>query len=118
MREHSEIIVFEVHEGGRLVDPPFLVSGQIDCIVNAVIMPDTGCNAYSLIDSSYVKKHHLQCILLPEPRDISAYDDHPNKSIHAIVRFQLDIGGVTSEILAYEVHHLAGQDVIVGTPWL
>lgn len=101
----------------NMFDPLFLVPGQVNQMANADVLPDSGCNTYSLIDSSFVRKHRLQRIQT-RGYSLSAYDDRPSEQVDAVVKFHLNIGGVGSTVWAYEVRKLKDYDIILGTPWL
>ncbi|OJD11347.1 hypothetical protein ACJ73_09559 [Blastomyces percursus] len=105
----------EVSEQGKRVA---LAQRRIDRLANANALPDSGCNTFALIDSSFARKHHLQRLSITA-RDIFAYgDDSPSERVDTVVRFYLDVGGISSDVWAYEVQSLKDYDVILGTPWL
>jgi hypothetical protein len=80
-------------------------------------MPDSGCNIYGLIDSCFVRCHKLKRILI-EKRKVFAYDDRLGEAVEAVVKLEIDIGGIQRTGFVYEVHRMKDQDLILGLPWL
>ena len=64
------------------------------------------------IDSRFVQRNRLKRIPIP-PRAINAYDDKPKERVDHLVQVTVNIGGVDSRVLMYEVHKLE-QDLILG----
>lgn len=100
-----------------LVSIPFVIPGIIDSVHNAKVLADTGCNTMGLIDRTYVRRNKLQRVEIPA-RDVYTYDDKPSERILAIVRAQVDVGGVKDDVWMYEVSKMKDQNIILGTPWM
>ena len=100
-----------------MICPPFLVPAQIDRIANVNAMPDSGCNTYGLIDSRFVQRNKLQRIPI-EKRKVFAYDDRPGEAVEAVVKLEVDVGGIQRTGFVYEIHRMKDQDLILGLPWL
>ena len=64
----------------KMICPPFLMPTQINRIINANAMPDSGCNTYGLIDSHFVQRNKLQRIPI-EKRKVFAYDNRPGEQL-------------------------------------
>ena len=101
----------------ELVSSPFLVDSVIDRLNNATVLVDTGCNAVGVINSEYTRQHKLRRVPI-KPRNIYAYDDRPAEKVEAVVKADVDVGGLRSTTFLYEVRHVEDQDIILGTPWM
>ena len=101
----------------KMICPPFIVPTQIDRITNTNVMPNNGCNTYGLIDSHFVCCHKLKRVLI-EKRKVFAYDDCPGEAVEAVVKLEINIGGVQRCSFIYEVHWIKDQDLILGLLWL
>jgi hypothetical protein len=80
-------------------------------------MPNSRCNIYGLIDSHFVQCHKLKCVLI-EKQKVFAYDDYPREAVEAVVKLEINIGGVQRCGFVYEVHQIKDQDLILGLLWL
>ena len=50
--------------------------------------------------------------------DFRAYDDRPAEQVRAIVKTTVNVGGVPTPCLMYEVTRMEDQDIILGLPWM
>ena len=89
----------------KIIYPPFIVPAQIDRIANVNTIPDSGYNTYGLIDSHFVHCHKLKCVLI-EKRKVFAYDNCPGEAVEAVVKLEIDIGGVQRCGFVYEVYRM------------
>ena len=100
----------------HLASKPFVFTGIVNHVHTADILVDTGCSIMAAIDSRFVNRSRLERIPIP-PRDINAYDDKPKERAEDLVRVTVNLGGVESNVLMYEVGKLE-QDMILGLPWM
>jgi hypothetical protein len=68
-------------------------------------MPNSGYNTYGLIDSHFVRCHKLKHILI-EKQKVFAYDDQPGEAVEAVVKLEINIGGIQRTGFIYEVHQM------------
>jgi len=97
--------------------PPFLISTIInqECSVPALV--DSGCLSYGLIDSRFVRKHNFERVAI-SPRTMEAFDAPVSGVVREVAAVVLDVNGYKRKAFLYVVPRLAGQDVMLGLPWL
>lgn len=99
----------------NLVSSPLLIDSVIDKLHNAIALADTGCNVMGVAASKYVRQHNLHRVSIT-PRNIYTYDDRPAERVEAVVKAEVDVGGISSTMFLYEVTKMEGQDIILGLP--
>ena len=80
-------------------------------------MPNSRYNTYGLIDSHFVRYHKLKHVLI-EKQKVFAYNNYPREVVEAVVKLEINIGGIQRCGFIYEVHQMKDQDLILGLPWL
>ena len=56
-------------------------------------MPNSRYNTYGLIDSHFIHCHKLKHVLI-EKQKVFTYNNHPREAVEAVVKLEINIGGV------------------------
>ena len=97
--------------------PPFLISTIINQEYSIPVLVDSGCLSYGLVDSRFAQKHRFERISIT-PRTMEAFDAPASGIVREVAVVMLDVNGYKRRAFLYVVLRLAGQDVILGLPWL
>ena len=101
---------------GDLITVEILING----FLFKLILINTGCEYYSIMDKNLITKLRLQCVKIP-PKPITGFVQEnikePGVESIKIIKFSIDIQRYRQNIFTYVVPTLSNL-VIIGLPWI